>query len=103
MGLLPSLLEAILSSRQDAIPRNRFDPQHPSTSSSSAGLAFTPSKTSKNYRQLKRECLKRGQLFVDLDFPPTNESLFLDEKSWNGMDLDIQWKRPGVNDKARED
>uniref|UniRef100_A0A914MW76 Calpain catalytic domain-containing protein n=1 Tax=Meloidogyne incognita TaxID=6306 RepID=A0A914MW76_MELIC len=57
--------------------------------------AFSPSQTSKTYRKLKRECLKQGKLFIDSEFPPSNESLFLDESRWSGADLEIEWKRPG--------
>nr|CAD2166808.1 unnamed protein product [Meloidogyne enterolobii] len=56
---------------------------------------FSPSQTSKTYRKLKRECLKQGKLFIDSEFPPSNESLFLDERRWSGADLEIEWKRPG--------
>ncbi|KAH7728797.1 calpain-5 [Aphelenchoides avenae] len=43
------------------------------------------------YKQLKRDFIRKNQLFVDLEFPPTNSSLFLDiDRS-----ADIVWKRPG--------
>lgn len=47
-----------------------------------------------NYRRLKAECIRRKQLFVDVQFPPTNDSLFL--KPVN-PEIDIIWKRPGVS------
>uniref|UniRef100_A0A915DMK4 Calpain catalytic domain-containing protein n=1 Tax=Ditylenchus dipsaci TaxID=166011 RepID=A0A915DMK4_9BILA len=53
-------------------------------------LASTAS-TSQNYRRLKRECQRKKQLFVDMAFPPTNSSLFLDVN----RSSDIVWKRPG--------
>uniref|UniRef100_A0A914D0X9 Calpain catalytic domain-containing protein n=1 Tax=Acrobeloides nanus TaxID=290746 RepID=A0A914D0X9_9BILA len=43
-----------------------------------------------NYRQLRKECLKKKQLFVDVTFPPTNSSLFLDQDRTS----EIVWKRP---------
>lgn len=47
---------------------------------------------SKTYKCLKRDCLRRKQLYVDLEFPPTNSSLFLEVN----RSVDIVWKRPGV-------
>uniref|UniRef100_A0A0N4Z0X0 Calpain catalytic domain-containing protein n=1 Tax=Parastrongyloides trichosuri TaxID=131310 RepID=A0A0N4Z0X0_PARTI len=44
-----------------------------------------------NYEKIKKECINKGCLFVDIEFPPTNASLFLDEK----INSDIVWKRPG--------
>ncbi|CEF61728.1 Peptidase C2, calpain, catalytic domain and Peptidase C2, calpain, large subunit, domain III and Peptidase C2, calpain, domain III and Peptidase C2, calpain family-containing protein [Strongyloides ratti] len=44
-----------------------------------------------NYEKIKAECIKKGSLFVDIEFPPTNGSLFLDDKK----NSDIVWKRPG--------
>lgn len=106
---LPPLLLSLLSSKQDAAdvdpaaPSSAIiNPKHPVTPcsatpcSSSSAADFPESQTCKVYRQVKRNCLTHGQLFVDKDFPPTNESLFLDEKNWNGTDLEIEWKRPGV-------
>ncbi|CAJ0609766.1 unnamed protein product [Cylicocyclus nassatus] len=43
-----------------------------------------------NYAKIKRTCIKKGQLFVDTVFPPTNASLFLEQ----GRSSDIVWKRP---------
>ncbi|KJH44362.1 calpain family cysteine protease [Dictyocaulus viviparus] len=43
-----------------------------------------------NYEKIKKICVKKGQLFVDTLFPPTNASLFLEQ----GRSSDIIWKRP---------
>ncbi|EYC36713.1 hypothetical protein Y032_0863g2747, partial [Ancylostoma ceylanicum] len=43
-----------------------------------------------NYVKIKKTCVKKGQLFVDTLFPPTNASLFLEQ----GRSSDIVWKRP---------
>lgn len=43
-----------------------------------------------NYERLRKNCLKKKQLFVDTVFPPTNQSLFLEQ----GRSSDIVWKRP---------
>ncbi|VDM99133.1 unnamed protein product [Thelazia callipaeda] len=45
-----------------------------------------------NYHHLKAECIKKRQLFVDIHFPPTNNSLFLGQVN---PEIDITWKRPG--------
>lgn len=47
-----------------------------------------------NYRRLKAECIRKKQLFVDVQFPPTNDSLFLGPVN---PEIDIIWKRPGVS------
>uniref|UniRef100_A0AAF5PJC4 Calpain catalytic domain-containing protein n=3 Tax=Wuchereria bancrofti TaxID=6293 RepID=A0AAF5PJC4_WUCBA len=46
-----------------------------------------------NYRRLKAECIRKKQLFVDVQFPPTSDSLFVG--SVNPEIDDIIWKRPG--------
>uniref|UniRef100_A0A914I0D8 Calpain catalytic domain-containing protein n=1 Tax=Globodera rostochiensis TaxID=31243 RepID=A0A914I0D8_GLORO len=61
---------------------------------------ITPSKISKRYRQLKRKCVRKGQLFVDTEFPPDNTSLFMADANGDGSaesaaKLEIEWKRPG--------
>ncbi|KAJ1363329.1 Calpain-5 [Parelaphostrongylus tenuis] len=43
-----------------------------------------------NYVKIKKSCIKKGHLFVDTLFPPTNASLFLEQ----GRSSDIVWKRP---------
>lgn len=45
------------------------------------------------YSQLKRDYQRRGELFTDPQFPPSNESLFLSGKS----EKEIVWKRPHVS------
>lgn len=45
------------------------------------------------YSKLKRDHQRRGELFTDPEFPPTNASLFVSGKS----DEEIVWKRPGVS------
>ncbi|KRY13110.1 Calpain-5, partial [Trichinella patagoniensis] len=43
------------------------------------------------YKKLKKQLVKEGKLFTDLEFPPTNSSLYYDPKRNEG----IEWKRPG--------
>ncbi|XP_041324557.1 calpain-9 isoform X2 [Pyrgilauda ruficollis] len=45
----------------------------------------------KGYEQLKQECLRRGVLFEDPDFPACNSSLFFSENP----PIPFIWKRPG--------
>lgn len=45
------------------------------------------------YSQLRRDHQRRGELFTDPVFPPSNESLFLSGKS----EKEIVWKRPAVS------
>lgn len=42
------------------------------------------------YEKLRKICIKKKQPFVDTFFPPTNQSLFLEQ----GRSSDIVWKRP---------
>ncbi|XP_013379035.1 calpain-5 isoform X1 [Lingula anatina] len=42
------------------------------------------------YESIKKDCIKRGQPFVDPEFQPNNKSLF-----YSKVDSDIEWKRPG--------
>ena len=44
------------------------------------------------YSKLKKDCLKKGELFVDTEFPANNKSLFFSK-----VDPDIVWKRPNVS------
>ena len=46
-----------------------------------------------DYRQLKREAQRAGELFTDPEFPPNAASLFLSGKN----ERDIVWKRPKVS------
>ena len=43
------------------------------------------------YSKLKKDWLKKGELFVDTEFPANNKSLFFSK-----VDPDIVWKRPNV-------
>uniref|UniRef100_A0A8C8BRU1 Calpain 9 n=1 Tax=Otus sunia TaxID=257818 RepID=A0A8C8BRU1_9STRI len=47
----------------------------------------------KSYEELRQECLHRGVLFEDPDFPACNSSLFFSEKP----PIPFIWKRPGVS------
>ncbi|KAK2817504.1 hypothetical protein Q5P01_025695 [Channa striata] len=44
----------------------------------------------KSFEQLRNECLRKGVLFEDPDFPATDSSLFFSQKP----PVNIQWKRP---------
>ncbi|KAL8568330.1 hypothetical protein ACOMHN_040903 [Nucella lapillus] len=41
------------------------------------------------YNSLRKDCLKKGQLFEDVEFPANNKSLF-----YSKVDNDIEWMRP---------
>ena len=43
------------------------------------------------FSSLKKDCLKKGELFKDPEFPPNNKSLFFSK-----VDNEIEWKRPKV-------
>uniref|UniRef100_A0A8B9CTE7 Calpain 9 n=1 Tax=Anser brachyrhynchus TaxID=132585 RepID=A0A8B9CTE7_9AVES len=45
----------------------------------------------KAYKELKQDCLRRGSLFEDPDFPASDASLFFSEKP----PVPFLWKRPG--------
>lgn len=49
---------------------------------------------SQNYKRLKADCAKKRNLFVDIQFPPTNDSLFINPHEQNA---NIIWKRPSVS------
>ncbi|XP_062345128.1 calpain-9 isoform X2 [Cinclus cinclus] len=55
------------------------------------GAARGTHSSGKGYEQLKRECLQRGVLFEDPDFPACNSSLFFSENP----PIPFVWKRPG--------
>ncbi|MEQ2189157.1 Calpain-9, partial [Xenoophorus captivus] len=44
----------------------------------------------KSYEQLRQECLQKGVLFEDPDFPATGASLFFSQS----VPVQIEWKRP---------
>ncbi|XP_073455456.1 calpain-6 [Aquarana catesbeiana] len=46
---------------------------------------------SQNFLELKSECVKKGRLFEDPEFPATDESLFYSKAPPHS----IEWKRPG--------
>ncbi|RMC12711.1 hypothetical protein DUI87_10236 [Hirundo rustica rustica] len=66
---------------QDSKPR---PPAHP-------GAARATHSSGKGYEQLRQECLRRGILFEDSDFPACNSSLFFSENP----PIPFVWKRPG--------
>ncbi|XP_008944101.1 PREDICTED: calpain-9 isoform X2 [Merops nubicus] len=55
------------------------------------GAARATHSSGKTYEELKRECLRRGVLFEDPDFPACNSSLFFSENP----PIPFIWKRPG--------
>lgn len=57
------------------------------------GAARDTHSSGKGYEQLKQECLSRGVLFEDSDFPACNSSLFFSENP----PIPFVWKRPGVS------
>lgn len=46
----------------------------------------------KSFEELRQECLRKGVLFEDPDFPATDSSLFFSQK----VPVEIKWKRPKV-------
>ncbi|XP_077342661.1 calpain-9 [Lithobates pipiens] len=52
--------------------------------------ALTTHSSGKTYEQLKQECLQKGTLFEDIDFPAHDSSLFYSEKP----NIPFVWKRP---------
>ncbi|XP_065536389.1 calpain-9 isoform X2 [Lathamus discolor] len=55
------------------------------------GAACATHSSGKAYEELKQECLHRGVLFEDPDFPACDSSLFFSEKP----PIPFIWKRPG--------
>ncbi|XP_074781301.1 calpain-9 isoform X2 [Athene noctua] len=55
------------------------------------GAALPTHSSGKAYEELRQECLRRGVLFEDPDFPACNSSLFFSEKP----PIPFIWKRPG--------
>ncbi|XP_032911332.1 calpain-9 isoform X2 [Catharus ustulatus] len=66
---------------QDSKPRPAAHP----------GAARGTHSSGKGYEQLKQECLQRGVLFEDPDFPACKSSLFFSENP----PIPFVWKRPG--------
>ncbi|XP_014730824.1 PREDICTED: calpain-9 isoform X2 [Sturnus vulgaris] len=55
------------------------------------GAARGTHSSGKGYEQLRQECLQKGVLFEDPDFPACNSSLFFSENP----PIPFVWKRPG--------
>nr|XP_003940818.1 calpain-9 isoform X2 [Saimiri boliviensis boliviensis] len=53
--------------------------------------ARTTHSSGQSFEQLRQECLQRGTLFEDADFPAGNSSLFYSERP----QVPFVWKRPG--------
>lgn len=47
----------------------------------------------RTYEELRQDCLQRGVLFEDPDFPATDSSLFYSQT----VPVHIEWKRPKVS------
>ena len=52
---------------------------------------FMAAYKGQKYNSLKKDCLKKGELFTDPEFPPNAKSLF-----YSKIDTEIEWKRPKV-------
>lgn len=46
------------------------------------------------YKALKKQLIKEGKLFTDVEFPPADSSLYVGQRS---LGENIEWKRPGVS------
>lgn len=57
------------------------------------GTARVTHSSGKAYQELKQECLRKGVLFEDPDFPACNSSLFFSEEP----PIPFIWKRPRVS------
>ena len=44
------------------------------------------------YSSIRGDCLKKGELFEDPEFPANNKSLF-----YSKVDNEVEWKRPKVS------
>jgi len=55
---------------------------------------FSSTRTFKgqNYSKLKDDCRKKGNLFIDTEFPPDDRSVFYSQ----GKMANVVWKRPKV-------
>lgn len=63
-----------------------------SGSSRGAGKAEDTQSDGKSFEQLRQECLQKGVLFEDPDFPATDSSLYFSQS----VPVAIEWKRPTV-------
>ncbi|XP_015833872.1 calpain-A isoform X3 [Tribolium castaneum] len=55
------------------------------------GSGFQAKKGSQDFYELRDQCLQRGELFEDPEFPPTDSSLFYSHRP----DRRFEWRRPG--------
>uniref|UniRef100_A0A8C4HJW9 Calpain 9 n=1 Tax=Dicentrarchus labrax TaxID=13489 RepID=A0A8C4HJW9_DICLA len=58
--------------------------------SSGSTKAIDTQSDGKSFEQLRQECLQKGVLFEDPDFPATDSSLFFSQS----VPVNIEWKRP---------
>uniref|UniRef100_A0A671Q9N8 TAF5-like RNA polymerase II p300/CBP-associated factor-associated factor 65 kDa subunit 5L n=1 Tax=Sinocyclocheilus anshuiensis TaxID=1608454 RepID=A0A671Q9N8_9TELE len=59
--------------------------------SKQAALVESTQADGKTFEQLRQECLQRGKLFEDPDFPAVDDSLFYSQR----VPVNFEWKRPG--------
>ncbi|KAI2668120.1 Calpain-1 catalytic subunit [Labeo rohita] len=59
--------------------------------SGQAALVESTQADGKTFQQLRQECLQKGKLFEDPDFPAVDDSLFYSQK----VPINFEWKRPG--------
>ncbi|XP_053191095.1 calpain-9 [Scomber japonicus] len=62
----------------------------PSGRSSGSTKAINTQSDGKSFEQLRQECLQRGVLFEDPDFPAVDSSLFYSQS----VPIQFEWKRP---------
>ena len=60
--------------------------------SSNSTQAVNTQADGKSFDQLRQECLQKGVLFEDPDFPAVGASLFYSQT----VPVNIEWKRPKV-------
>lgn len=61
--------------------------------SGQATLVESTQADGKTFEQLRLECLQKGKLFEDPDFPAVEASLFYSQR----VPVNFEWKRPGVS------
>lgn len=54
--------------------------------------ALDTQQDGRSYEQLRQECLQRGVLFEDPDFPAVDSTLFFSQS----VPVQFEWKRPKV-------
>lgn len=57
------------------------------------GHARGTHSSGQSFEQLRQDCLQKGILFQDADFPANSTSLFYSERP----QVPFEWKRPGVS------